>query len=105
MDIQACLIKLGYKAVVWNNSYDGIVPHKLETRSVPSLKDLESVWPGVQAEMEKNETNAVAKKNLEAIDLKSIRALREWVSKQPDVSPYVVDCENEAKTERAKLQL
>jgi hypothetical protein len=50
MDIQSCLIKLGYKAVVWNNSYEGIKPHELETRPIPSLADLEAVWPQIEAE-------------------------------------------------------
>ena len=50
MNIQACLIKLGYKAVVWNNSYEGIKPHELETRPIPALAELEAVWPQIEAE-------------------------------------------------------
>jgi len=51
MDIQSCLIKLGYSAVVWSNSYDGIKPHELETKPIPTLSELEAVWPEVETEL------------------------------------------------------
>jgi hypothetical protein len=50
MEIQSCLIRLGYKAVVWGNSYEGIKPHELETKPIPSLAELEAVWPQIEAE-------------------------------------------------------
>ena len=50
MDIQSCLIKLGYKAVVWSNSYEGIKPLELETRPIPALAELEAVWPEIEAD-------------------------------------------------------
>lgn len=85
MDISKCLTKLGYKAVVWSNSYEGIKPHELETRPIPTLAELEAVWPEVQAEIEKEANNSIILANLVAIDLKSIRAIRagevEWVKK------------------------
>ena len=65
MDIQSCLLRLGYKAVVWGNEYGiffadqyrGIKPHELETRPIPTLKELEAAWPLVQQdEAEKAKT-------------------------------------------------
>jgi len=50
MDILLCLIRLDYKAVVWGNSYEGIKPHELETKPIPSLAELEAVWPQIEAE-------------------------------------------------------
>jgi hypothetical protein len=103
MDIQSCLIKLGYKAVVWGSSYEGIKPHELETRPIPSLAELEAVWPQIQTEMEAEKVSAEAKAKLEKLDLKSIRSVREWVVKQPDAPLFLKDCEEQAVAERAKI--
>lgn len=53
MDIFACIQKIipDWKGVVWGSSYEGIKPHELETRPIPTLAELEAVWPEVQAEM------------------------------------------------------
>jgi hypothetical protein len=53
MDILACLQKLlpGWQGAVWGNSYEGIAPHELETRPIPTLAELEAVWPEVQVEI------------------------------------------------------
>lgn len=48
-------------------------------------------------------TNADAKAKLIQIDIKSIRSLREWVSAQPDAPSWLLDHEEEAQTERARL--
>ena len=48
-------------------------------------------------------TNAEAKANLIQIDIKSVRSLREWVSAQPDAPSWLLDHEEEAQTERARL--
>lgn len=52
MDIVKCLKKIypDWKGVVWENSYDGIKPNETEIRPIPSLKELEAVWPIVQQE-------------------------------------------------------
>lgn len=63
MNIQACLVKLGYKAVVWDNSYEGIRPHELETRPIPTMEELEVVWPEVQIELT---TEEIARKRAAA---------------------------------------
>ena len=67
MNIQECLIKLGYKAVVWGNAYEGIKPHELETRPTPTLSELEAVWPTVEAEQQAVK-NAELAKTQEIID-------------------------------------
>jgi hypothetical protein len=67
MDIQSCLIRLGYKTVVWGNSYEGIKPHELENRPIPSLAELEAVWPIIEAERiaaEKTEKEEAEKESL-----------------------------------------
>ena len=63
MDVQSCLIKLGYKAVVWGNSYEGIKPHELETRPIPTLTELNEVWP--QFEAERIATEKIEKETIE----------------------------------------
>lgn len=102
MDIQLCLIKLGYKAVVWGNAYDGIRPHELETRPIPTLKELEAVWPDVQAEMAKDRAASDAKALLNEIDLKSIRSLREWLFRQSDCPEFIREYEQQAVDARMK---
>ena len=104
MDIQGCLKKLGYKAVVWGNAYDGIRPHELEIRPIPTLKELEAVWPGVQAEMEKDRAVADAKAQLNEIDLKSIRSLREWLFRQSDCPEFIREYEQQAVDARMKIR-
>lgn len=103
MDIQSCLEKIGYKAVVWGNDYEGIKPHELETKPIPSLAELEAIWPEVQAEQEKKATDAEARATLAEIDMKSIRAIREWVAAQETAPQFVKDYETAAVVEREKL--
>jgi hypothetical protein len=105
MNIYRCLVKIcpGWCGSVWDNKYEGIKPHELETRPIPTLKELEAVWPQVQAEMEAEKINAEVKAKLIEIDLKSIRSLREWVAKQPDAPQYLKDYEAQASEARAKL--
>lgn len=52
MDIVKCLKRLqpNWKGVVWENSYEGIKPNETEIRPIPTLKELEAVWPIVQQE-------------------------------------------------------
>ena len=45
-----------------------------------------------------------AKRKLETIDRASIRALREWVAKQPDAPQFLKDREAEAQAERERLK-
>ena len=103
MDIHACLIKLGYKAVVWDNSYAGIKPNELETRPIPALAELEAIWPQVEAAKEAEKVSAEAKANLEEIDLKSIRSIREWLVKQADAPAYLKTYEEQAAAERKNI--
>ena len=104
MDIFACIVKLGYKATVRGNSYEGIKPHELEKRPIPTLKELEAVWPEVQAEMEKDRAVADAKALLNEIDLKSIRSLREWLFRQSDCPGFIREYEQQAVDARMKIR-
>lgn len=104
MDIFACIVKLGYKATVRGNSYEGIKPHELETRPIPTLKELEAVWPDVQAEMEKDRAASDAKAQLNEIDLKSIRSLREWLFRQSDCPEFIREYEQQAVDARMKIR-
>jgi hypothetical protein len=51
VDIIRCIVELipGWKGMVKNNSYNGIMPNKLETRPLPTLEDLTNVWPIIEA--------------------------------------------------------
>ena len=66
MIIQDCLIKIGYKSTVWDNKYEGIKPHELETRPIPSLAELEAVWPQIEAERIAAEQAEVARRTAKA---------------------------------------
>jgi hypothetical protein len=105
MDILKCLVKLmpGWRGAVWNNSYDGIRPHELETRPIPSLAELEAVWPIIQKEEADAVHDEAIKASLADIDLKSIRALREWLAQQKTAPQWIQDYEVQAVAERAKL--
>ena len=49
------------------------------------------------------ELNAPVKAKLKEVDLKSIRSIREWISKQVAAPKILTDYEAEAISERAKL--
>ena len=53
MNILACILKIypDWNGCVFDNSYDWIIPNELETRTIPTLAELEAFWPEVQAEM------------------------------------------------------
>jgi hypothetical protein len=53
MDIHRSILKLipDFKCVVWNNDYNQIEKHELELRVIPTLQELETVWPQVQEEI------------------------------------------------------
>lgn len=106
MILLECLRKIhpGWNGAVWDNSYKGIRPHELETRPIPTLTELKAVWPQVQAELEAEKVSAEAKANLVALDIKSIRSIREWLVKQPGVPENLKEYDTRAIAERAKLQ-
>jgi hypothetical protein len=105
VDILRCLQKLqpGWCGAVFDNSYEGIQPHELETRPIPTLKELEAVWPGVQEADRASLANDAVKATLADLDMKSIRALREWLAGQPDAPQFIKDYEEQAAIERKKL--
>lgn len=105
MDILKCLVRLlpGWRGAVWNNSYNGIRPHELETRPTPSLSELEAVWPMIEKEEADAAHNEAIKASLAEIDLKSIRSIREWLAKQDGAPQYIKDYEAEASTLRAQI--
>ena len=98
MKILDCLQKIhpNWKGAVWGNSYEGIKPHALETRPIPSREELEAVWPDIKAEAEKAKAIADTKALLIEVDLKSIRSLREWLAKQPDCPKFIAEYEKQA---------
>jgi hypothetical protein len=69
MNILTCLRKIhpGWQGAVWNNSYDGIKPHELETRPIPTLKELEAIWPVIEAERIAADDDAKAEAEKEAL--------------------------------------
>ena len=48
--------------------------------------------------------NQPIKTALEAIDIKSIRSLREWLAKQPDCPEFIKTYESQAMSKRAELK-
>lgn len=103
MDIQSCLVKLGYKAVVWGNSYEGIKPHELETKSIPALAELEAVWPQIEAERIAAEQMAAVKQSLVEIDIASIRSIRECLAAKEDAPQYLKEHELRAAERREMM--
>ena len=105
MNLIECILKIypDWRGVVWDNDYAKIRPHELETRPIPTLAELEAVWPEVQAEIERERNNGVVKAALAEIDLKSIRALREWLAQQETAPQWIKDYEAQAAAERATL--
>ena len=65
----------------------------------------EQLSSGEITQSEYNEIyNQPIKSNLNDIDIKSIRSLREWLVKQPDCPEFLKTYENEAKAKRAELK-
>lgn len=48
--------------------------------------------------------NEIVKAELQGIDIKSIRSIREWIAKQPDAPEFIKQYESEAIEKRAKLK-
>jgi len=105
MNIFACILKIypDWVGSVRNNSFDGIMPATTETRPIPTLKELEAVWPAVQAEIEAQKKNDEAKAILAEIDLKSIRSIREWIVSQEKAPTFLTDYEKQAQAARQGL--
>jgi len=82
-------VKLGYSAVVQDNCYEGIKPHELETRPIPSLEELEAVWPEVQAEIALEEA-----KRKRAMDYPDFRDYLDGIVKgdQAQIQAYIDAC-------------
>lgn len=73
MEIIKCIKKIypDWRGVVWGNSYEGIKPHELETRPIPSLAELKAVWPQIEAERiaaDEAETQRVTAKTKALVD-------------------------------------
>lgn len=77
MNIIDCILKIypDWKGSVWGDSYEGIRPHELETRPIPTLEELEAVWPVIKEE--RKEAEEVAKKDadIEVLILQKLRDL------------------------------
>jgi hypothetical protein len=67
-------------------------------------EDGKSLRSKTDAEMQTEADRESALNELEKLDRQSIRDIREWVSKQADAPATLVECENKAKAERAKVK-
>ena len=59
--------------------------------------------PEAKAEFEKQENNYKVISELQEIDLKSIRSLREWLIQQPGAPEFIKNYESQAAEKRAKI--
>ncbi len=74
-----------------------------------SLLDEDKVTLGLMTQTEydeklKEQENAQIKAELSEIDIKSIRSIREYISKQSDAPEYLKQYENEATEKRLKIK-
>jgi hypothetical protein len=68
------------------------------------LPDIETLHDeAYKQSRDKEKYNQGIKDKLSEIDAKSIRSMREWLSKQGDAPQFLRDYETQAKEERAKL--
>lgn len=74
------------------------------TTPMPTMEECEAVLDEVRTEIQADIVKKGALAKLEEIDIKSIRSLREWVSKQTDAPQFLKDYEEQTKAERAKLK-
>lgn len=76
MNIIACILKIypDWKGTVQDNEYDGIKPHKLETRTTPTLEELQAVWPEVETTLALTPIRAERDRLLDKADLKYCNA-------------------------------
>lgn len=75
-----------------------------KTEIMPKTLD-EQLSSGEITQSEYNEIyNQPIKSNLNDIDIKSIRSLREWLVKQPDCPEFIKTYENQATAKRSELK-
>lgn len=85
-------------------SPDGIKQWSVKEVSAPTETALAPYETQViNEEASKAETKA-ALAELEKLDRQSIRDIREWIAKQADAPATLVESENKAKAERAKVK-
>lgn len=75
MDIIMCISRIypDWAGAVHGNSYDGIMPGESETR-MPTLSELEAVWPAVQSELSMMPIRAERDRLLDETDTKYCNA-------------------------------
>lgn len=68
MDIIESIMKIypDWKGMVWENDYERIVPHVLEKRPIPTLKEIEAAWKEVLADREVEAETAEAETMIQA---------------------------------------
>ena len=74
-----------------------------------SLPDEDKVTLGLLTQKEYDEkqaerANAQIKAELQDIDIKSIRSIREWIAKQPDAPEFIKQYESEAENKRKNIK-
>ena len=75
----------------------------VEVKFIPDEDLLALIESSKTPEQKLAELNAPVKAKLKEVDLKSIRSIREWISKQVAAPKILTDYEAEAISERAKL--
>ena len=65
---------------------------------------LESCSPAAKQKAALESANEAAKKELEKIDIESVRSIREYIAAQTDAPTYLMERENKAKQEREKIK-
>ena len=75
MDYLKAINKLlpNWNGVVWGNSYEGIKPDISETRPIPSLAELEAVWPEIEADRVAAEEEVKIEAEMESLIQAKIR--------------------------------
>lgn len=108
-ELLRCIKKINPSAhvAIWQDDADSEPYPKYDAAHIghkPSKKECEAVLDDVRDEIAKERGTEEARQKLIDIDLKSIRAIREWIAKQDNAPQDINDYETQAVAERAKLK-
>lgn len=71
---------------------------------LPTYQECEAIWPSIEVGYAQAHAAQEIKNNLELLDKKSIRDIREWIAAQPSAPATLKNYETQAISERAKLK-
>ncbi len=86
------------RPIEWKNSEP--IPTDADLLKILNSKEFKIYDEGISKKYESEKI----KRELMDIDIKSIRAIREWLAQQQDVPSFVVEYEELAKEKRKKLK-